>query len=88
MYNLKLKFDVTRREIRRKILNITLNRAQNGSIDHWIKGSSFHNFEDEFQHSRGDFSLFSKQNLTFKHSLDAEIDLDEEESKRFKDWDV
>ena len=31
---------------------------------------------------------FLKKNLTFKHSLDAEINLEEEDRKRFKDLDV
>ena len=33
-------------------------------------------------------SLFSPWNLTFKHNLDAEIDLEEQESKIYKDWDI
>ena len=63
-------------------------RAQNDTIDRRIKGFSFRDFEDEVQHSRGDFSLFFQWNLTFKNSLDAKIDLEEEKRKRFKDWDV
>ena len=50
------------------------------------KGSSFCDFEEEFlAFSRGDFSLFSQRNLTFKHSLDVKMDLEEEESNRLKD---
>ena len=88
IYNLKLKYDVIGRDIRRKTRILTLNSARNDPIDRQIKGSSFHDFEDEFWHSRTNSSLFSPQNLTFKHSLEAKIDLEEEKSKRFKDWDV
>ena len=54
-------------------------------INHWIKGSSFHNFEDKIRHSSGDFSLFFRRNHDFKHFLDMEMSLEEEEIKRFKD---
>ena len=78
-----MKYDVIEREIRRKTQILTQYSTRNDPIDRWIKGSSFP--EDEFRQVRSDLSLFSSQNLTFKHSLDAEIDLEEEESKRFKD---
>ena len=32
--------------------------------------------------------LFSPWNLNFQHSLDAEINLEDEEIKIFNDWDV
>ena len=57
-------------------------------IDGRIKGFSFRNFEDKIWHSRDDFSLFFQRNIDFKHSLDTEIDLEEDEIKRFKDWHV
>ena len=57
--------------------------ARIDSISRGIKGFSFYEFEDNHWHSRTDFSLFSQQNLTFKHSFDAEIDL--EVKDRFKD---
>ena len=38
--------------------------------------------------SSGKSVLFSQQNLDFKHSLETEMSLEEEENKRFKDWDV
>ena len=44
--------------------------------------------EDDRRHSRSDFSLFSPRNLTFKHSLDAEIDIEDKESKRFKERSI
>ena len=69
----------------RKTHNLTRRHAKNDPIDLRIKGSSLLNFEDKFRHSRGDFSLFSQQNLTLKHSSNAKNDLEEEKSKRFKD---
>ena len=71
-----------------KKLILTKNSTRNAPNDRRIKGSSFHDFKDEFWYSRSDFSLFSQRNLTFKHSLDMEINLEEEESKKFKDGDV
>ena len=56
---------------------LTQNSALNDPIDRRINGSSFCDFEDEFWHSRSHFSLFSPQNLTFKKSFDAKIDLEE-----------
>ena len=58
--------------------------TRNDPIDRQIKGFSFCNLEDDRQHPRSDFSLFSPRNLTFKHSLDAEIGLEDKESKRVK----
>ena len=40
------------------------------------------------QSSRGEISLFFRQNLDFKHSLEAELSLEEEEIKRYMDLDV
>ena len=62
--------------------------AQIDPIAHQIKDFSFRKFEDDCRHSRSDFSLLSPQNLTFKHSLDAELDIEDEESKIFKKGDV
>ena len=61
---------------------------QNDPIDHQIKRFLFCDFENKVRHSRGYFSLFSRRNLTFKHSLDVEIDVEEDERKRFKALDV
>ena len=71
---------------------LTKNSVRNDPIDRWIKGSSFRNFENEFPHSRNIFSLFSPQNLTFKHSLDAKINQEDEEARdsrieMFKQYD-
>ena len=85
IHYLKLKFNVTRRKIRRKTHNLTQSYARNDSIDHRIKGFLFHDFKNKVQHLRVDFFLFSPQNLDFKHSLNAEMSLEEEESKRFDD---
>ena len=85
---MKEKYDFIGREIKRKTHNLTWNSAQNDPINFRIKGFSFHDFEDEFRHSRWDFSLFSERNLTFKHFLDTKINQEEEERKRFKEWDI
>ena len=85
IYNSKLKYDDIGRESRKKIWILTWDSAR---IDCRIKGFSFFYFEDDRRHLRKDFSLFYTWNLTFKHSLDAEIDLEEKERKRFKDGDV
>ena len=42
----------------------------------------------KIRYLRGEFLQFSQQNLTFKHSLDIEMCIEEKESKRFKDWDI
>ena len=68
-----------------KTRNLTWSRAQSDLIDRRMKGFSFHNFENKIQHSRGDFSLFFRQNLDFKDSVDMEMSLEEQEIKRFKD---
>ena len=87
-YYSKLKYDVIGRKIRRKTLILIQDNTQNDQIDCQIKGFSFCIFEDDRQRSRSNISLFSPRNLTFKHSLDAEIDLEDKESKRLKDWDI
>ena len=73
----KLKSNVIRRYIRRKTQFLTHDSAQIDPINCQIKGFSFHQFEDNCQHSRSNFSLFSQQNVTFKHSLDVEMSLEE-----------
>ena len=40
------------------------------------------------QSSSDEFSLFFRQNFDFKHSMDTEMSLEEEETKIFKDWAV
>ena len=74
--------------IKKKKHNINRDSSRNDPIDCQIKGFSFCDFEDDCRHSRRKFSLFFQQNLTSNHSLDAEINLEEEESERFNDWDV
>ena len=83
-----MKSDAVGRGIRRKTQILTWDSAWNDQIYHQIKGFSFCDFKDDRQHWRTYFSLFSPPNLTFKHSLDAKIDLEDKEGKRFKDWDV
>ena len=73
------------KKIKKKTHNRTQSRARIDPIDRWINEFLFHNFEDKIRHSRGNFSLFFQQNIDFKHSLDAKIDLEEEEIKRVKD---
>ena len=88
IYDSKMKSDIIGRKIRRKTWILTRDRAWNDPIDHQIKGFSFRNFKDNRRNSRSNFSLFSPQNITFKHFLNMESDLEKEEIKRFKDWDV
>ena len=85
---INLNYNVIGRDIRRKTLMLTQDSARIDPIARRIKGFSFSEFEDDCQHSRRDFSLFSQWNLTFKHSIDVEINLEDKESKKFKDWDV
>ena len=85
IYDSKLKFNLIGREIRRETRILTQDSTRNDPINRRIKGFSFRNFKDDRQHSRSEFSLFSPRNLTFKYSLDVKIDLEDEESKRFKD---
>ena len=88
IYNSNLKDNDTWKKIGKKTYNLTWSHARKDPIDYQIKGFSFHDFENKIWHSRGDFSLFFRWNFNFKHSLDVEINLDEEEIERFKDWDV
>ena len=85
IYDSKLKSNVIGRQIMRKTQTLTQDSARIDPIAHRIKGFSFRKFEDDRQHSRSDFPLFSQRNLTFKHSLDMEEYLEDEEGKRFKD---
>ena len=80
--------NVKGRNIRTKTWFLTQYSAQIDPISCQIKGYSFWKFEDNQWHSRIDFSLFSQQNLTLKHFVDAEIDLEAIESKRFKDCGI
>ena len=50
-------------------------------------------FQSAFQRTKiwsssSEFVLFSRRNLAFKHSSDAEMSLKEGENKIFKYWDV
>ena len=69
-----------------KVHNLFWSFALIDLIDRQIKGFSFRKFEDKIQYSRGNFSLFFWLNLDFKHSLDAEMSLEEEWGKWFNDW--
>ena len=66
-----------------KTLNLTWIRAQNNPINRRIQGFSSRTFENKVRHSRCDFSQFPRSILDFKHSLDAEMRLEDEEFKRF-----
>ena len=68
-----------------KTRNLTPSRTGNNPINHWIQGFSFRDFKNKVRRSRGDFFLFSPVNLDFKPSLHAEMSLEEEEIKIFKD---
>ena len=65
--------------------NLTRSHTRINPINRQIKGFSFRKFKDKIRHLRGNFSLFFRQNLDFKYSLDMEMSLEEEEIKRFKD---
>ena len=67
---------------------LTQDSAQIDPISLRIRGFSFCEFKDNFWHSRIDFSLFFERNLTFKHSLDVEVDLEAKGIKRFDDCGV
>ena len=85
---MKLKSNVIGRKIRTKTRFLTQDNAQIDPIFGRIKGYSYREFEDDCWHSIINFYLFSRRNLTFKNSMDAEIDLEVIESKRFKNCDV
>ena len=85
IYYSKLKSNTIRRKIKKKTRNLTQSCARNDPIDCRIKGFLFCDFENKVRHSRSNFFQFSPQNLDFKHSMDAEMSLEEEESERFKD---
>ena len=88
IYCSKLKSNATWRKIREKTCNLTQNCARNDPIHHWIKAFHFAFQKTKIQSLSSEFSLFSQQNLDFKHSSDAEMSLEEEEIKRFKDWGI
>ena len=87
IYNSKLKSNDTWRNIGRKTRNLTQSWARNDPIQgFWfrrIQGFSFCDFENKFQHSRGDLFQFSPPILDFKHSTDVEMSLEEVKNKRF-----
>ena len=72
----------------RKIHNQTRDSDQNDPINRWIQGFSYHDFEDDHRRSRNEFSLYFRRNLTFNHSVDAEMSLEVIESNIFKDGGV
>ena len=76
------------RKIRTKTQFLTQDNSRIDQISRRIKGFSFQEFEDDLWHSRIDFSMFSHRNLTFKHSINAEIDIEAKGIKRFKDCGV
>ena len=72
----KLQSNDTGRKIRRKTHNLTQDSDQNDPTDRRIKGFSFCDFEDDCQCSRGKFSLFFRQNLTFNHFINTDMSLE------------
>ena len=69
----------------RKTHNLTQDSNRNDLINFRIQGFSFRDFEDDHRCSRGKFSLFDQQNLASNHSVDAEMSLQTNGSKRLKD---
>ena len=72
----KLKINVIRRKIRVKTHNLT----RNDPIHCRIKAFHFAFQKIKIQCPRGKLSSFSQQNLTFTHSLDSRMSLENEES--------
>ena len=64
-----------------KTCNLTQSCARNDPINCRIQGFSFRNFENAVRRSRCDFFLLLQPILDFKHSLDAEMSLEELETK-------
>ena len=60
----------------------------NDPINRQIQGFSFRDFEKDRRCSRDEFSLINQRNLTFNHSMDAKMSLEEIRSERFKDGRV
>ena len=79
-----MKSNVIGENIRIKTLFLTQDSTRIDPISIWIKGYSYREFEENCWHLRIGFSLFSQRNLTFKHSVYAEIDLEAIGNKRFK----
>ena len=50
--------------------------------------AGFKDFENDHRCSLDKFSLIDRQNLTFNHSVDAEMSLEDIRSERFKDGRV
>ena len=66
-----------------KTHNLTQSRAWNDPTNRRIQGFSFRDFENEVWCSRCDFLWFPWSISDFKHSLDAEMNLEDAEIKRF-----
>ena len=64
-----------------KTLYLTQSRAQNDPINCQIQGLSFRDFKNKVLRSRCDFFLFSQPIIDFKHSLDTEMSLEDENSR-------
>ena len=87
-YDPKLQIDDTWQKIRRKTRNLTQDSDRNDPISRRIQGFLFCDFENDSQCLRDKFSLIDRRNLTFNHSVDAEMSLEVIRSKRFKDGGV
>ena len=59
-----------------KTRNLTQICARNDPINRRIQGVSIRDFENEVRRSRCDFFQFFQPILDFKHSLDAEMNLE------------
>ena len=83
IYNSKCKSNAKWWKIRMKTHNLTQSRARNDPINYRIQGFSFPDFENEVLHSICNCFQFPWSISDFKHSLDAETILEDEEIKRF-----
>ena len=67
---------------------LTQDCDQNDPINRWIQGFSFRNFENDHRCSRDEFSIIDRRDLSFNHSVDTKMCIEEIRSKRFKDGRV
>ena len=81
IYNSKCKSNAKESYIRMETRNLIQSHARNDSINRQIRGFSFCDFKNKVWRSRYDFFRFFQPILDFKHSLDAEMSLEELEIK-------
>ena len=88
IYASRLKFILIRLKIIKKTCNLTQHCARNDPINRRIKTFHFAFWKTTIQRSSYEFFHLIWWNIDFKHSLDAELSLKEDQNKRFKDFVV